>query len=69
MERAVALRSASFCERGVLMRTRRFITLAAIAGIMSAGLLRAADSNNYTATILVSNEPGEAPVFLSLIHI
>jgi uncharacterized protein (TIGR03118 family) len=63
MERAVALRSASFCERGVLMRTRRFITLAAIAGIMSAGLLRAADSNNYTATILVSNEPGEAPVF------
>jgi uncharacterized protein (TIGR03118 family) len=44
------------------MRIGRFITAASIAGVFAASLLRAADTNNYQVTILVSNEAGEAPV-------
>jgi len=44
------------------MRIGRFITAASIAGVLAASLLRAADTNNYQVTILVSNEAGEAPV-------
>jgi uncharacterized protein (TIGR03118 family) len=44
------------------MRFGRYIAATLIAAAMSASLLRAADINNYQVTILVSNEPGEAPV-------
>ena len=44
------------------MRIGQFITATSIAAIMSAGLLHAADTNNYQATSLVSNEADEAPV-------
>ena len=44
------------------MRIRRLITATSIAVVMAAGLPRAADTNNYQVTILVSNEAGEAPV-------
>src|SRR6266566_4429998 len=43
------------------MRIGQFITATSIAVIMAASLLRAADTNNYRVTILVSNEAGEAP--------
>jgi uncharacterized protein (TIGR03118 family) len=44
------------------MRIRRFLIAALLAVAASAGILHAADTNNYRVTILVSNEPGEAPV-------
>ena len=44
------------------MRIARFVAATSIAAVMSASLLRAADTNNYLVTILVSNEPGKAPV-------
>lgn len=44
------------------MRIGRFITAISIVVVMAASLLRAADTNNYQVTILVSNEAGEAPV-------
>jgi len=44
------------------MRIGRFITATSIAVVLAASLLRAADTNNYQVTILVSNEAGEAPV-------
>ena len=44
------------------MRIRQFLIAALLAVATSAGILRAADTNNYRVTILVSNEAGEAPV-------
>jgi uncharacterized protein (TIGR03118 family) len=44
------------------MRIARFVAATSIAAVMSASLLRAADTNNYQVTILVSNEAGKAPV-------
>ena len=44
------------------MHIRRFFIAASCAAIVCASVLRAAESNNYRVTILVSNEPGEAPV-------
>jgi uncharacterized protein (TIGR03118 family) len=44
------------------MHIRRFFIAALVAVIASASVLGAADVNNYRVTILVSNEPGEAPV-------
>ena len=44
------------------MHVRRFLIAGLCAAIAFATALRAADVNNYRVTILVSNEPGEAPV-------
>ena len=44
------------------MHIRRFFIAGLCAAIACATVLRAADVNNYRVTILVSNEPGEAPV-------
>lgn len=44
------------------MRIDRFFIAGLCAAIASVGVLRAADVNNYRVTILVSNEPGKAPV-------
>jgi len=44
------------------MRINRFFIAGLGAAIAFATVLRAADVNNYRVTILVSNEPGEAPV-------
>ena len=44
------------------MHIGRFFIAGLCAATISASVLRAADVNNYRVTILVSNEPGEAPV-------
>jgi uncharacterized protein (TIGR03118 family) len=44
------------------MRFGRYIAATLIGAAMSASLLRAADTNNYQVTILVSNEADKAPV-------
>jgi len=44
------------------MHIGRFFIAALCAAAVCAGVLRAADSNNYRVTILVSNEAGEAPL-------
>jgi uncharacterized protein (TIGR03118 family) len=49
-------------ERERTMRINRFFIAGLGAAIAFATVLRAADVNNYRVTILVSNEPGEAPV-------
>jgi uncharacterized protein (TIGR03118 family) len=49
-------------ERERAMHIRRYLIALLGAAIASATVLRAADVNNYRVTILVSNEPGEAPV-------
>jgi uncharacterized protein (TIGR03118 family) len=49
-------------ERERAMRIDRFFIAMLCAAITSAGVLRAADVNNYQVTILVSNEAGEAPL-------
>src|SRR5262245_50401301 len=49
-------------ERESAMRINRFFIAGLCAAIAFAVVLRAADVNNYKVTILVSNEPGEAPV-------
>jgi uncharacterized protein (TIGR03118 family) len=49
-------------ERERAMHIGRFFIAGLCAAITFASVLRAADVNNYRVTILVSNEPGEAPV-------
>jgi uncharacterized protein (TIGR03118 family) len=49
-------------ERERVMHFGRFFIAGLCAAIVFASVLRAADTNNYRVTILVSNEPGEAPV-------
>jgi uncharacterized protein (TIGR03118 family) len=44
------------------MHVGRFVTATLVAALMSAGVLLAASDNNYRVTVLVSNEPGVAPV-------
>jgi uncharacterized protein (TIGR03118 family) len=43
------------------MHIGRFFIAASCTAIVCAGVLRAADVNNYRVTILVSNQPGKAP--------
>src|SRR5204863_4210492 len=58
-----ARRRAQSMERERAMHIGRFFIAALCAAIISATVLwAAADPNNYRVTILVSNEPGEAPV-------
>jgi len=49
-------------ERERAMHIGRFFIAGLCAAIAFATVLRAADVNNYRVTILVSNEPGKAPV-------
>jgi hypothetical protein len=49
-------------ERERAMHIGRFFIAGLCAAITFASVLRAADVNNYRVTILVSNEPGEAPL-------
>jgi len=49
-------------KRGRVMHIRPLFIAGLCAAIVFATVLRAADVNNYRVTILVSNEPGEAPV-------
>jgi len=62
IEHVDGTQSSTSMERERTMSINRFFIAGLCAAIAFASVLRAADVNNYRVTILVSNEPGKAPV-------